>query len=89
MCEVIEPMAVYHSHAETGSSTVCANGKQKYVMVSSIRISHLPFTINPRISASFEISAPPVLPFCGRVMRQRRCTWFSSWSIIFLHCFSL
>ena len=54
MSEVIEPMAVYHLHAETGSSTVCANGKQKYGMVSSIRISHLPFIINPRISASFE-----------------------------------
>ena len=54
MCEVIEPMVVYHLHGKIGSATICANGKQEYLMVSSIRIGHLAFTVNPRISAAFE-----------------------------------
>ena len=54
MYEVIETMVVYHLNGETGPSTVCANGKQKYLVASSIRISHLSFTLNPRISAPFE-----------------------------------
>ena len=32
-----------------GSSTVCVNGKQKSLMVSSVWIGHLPFTQNPSI----------------------------------------
>jgi len=28
----------YHLHGETGSSTVCAKGKPKYLMVSSVGI---------------------------------------------------
>jgi len=31
-------------HGETSSSTVCANGKQKCLMVSPVRIVYLPFT---------------------------------------------
>lgn len=30
-------MAVYHLHGETGSSTVCANGKQNCLMVVKFR----------------------------------------------------
>lgn len=35
---------VYHLYGETGSSTVCTNGRQKGLMVSSVQIGHLPFT---------------------------------------------
>ena len=36
--------AVYHLNGETGSLTVCANDKQKCLMVSSVPIDDLPFT---------------------------------------------
>jgi len=42
-------LVVYYLHGETGSSTVCANGKQKCLMVISVRIDHLPFTQQPPI----------------------------------------
>ena len=34
-------MAVYHLRGETGSSTICANGKQKFPTVCSLRVGHL------------------------------------------------
>lgn len=37
-------LVVYHLHGETSSSTVCANGEQKWLMVSLVRIGHLQFT---------------------------------------------
>ena len=37
-------------HGETGSSTVCANGTQKSLMVSSVRIGHLLFTQNKKVT---------------------------------------
>ena len=42
-------MAVYHLHVETSQSTICANGKQKYLMISSVRIGQLPFTQQPPV----------------------------------------
>ena len=44
---------VYHLQGETSLSTVCANGKQKCLMVSSVRIGHLPLS-----SAELYKSAP-------------------------------
>ena len=34
----------YHLHGESGSSTVCANGKQSCLMASPVQIVLLPFT---------------------------------------------
>ena len=36
-----EILVAYHLQGETGSSTACANGKQKSLVVSSVQISNL------------------------------------------------
>jgi len=36
-----EIMGAYHLQGETGSSTACANGKQKSLVASSVQISNL------------------------------------------------
>ena len=41
---------LYHSHKETWFDvTLCANGKQKCLILSSVRIDHFPFTRKPNL----------------------------------------
>lgn len=44
ICRSTKIKVVYHLHDETGSSTVCAHGKQKFLMVSSLWIGHSLFS---------------------------------------------
>jgi len=45
LISVLKTLVVYHLHGETGSSAVCANGKQKSLMA----IGDLPLTQQPPI----------------------------------------
>ena len=63
---------VYHLHGETGSSTVCANGKQKSLMASSVQIGHLPFTQQHQI---YRESLGRARPDHYSKMAVKNCKW--------------
>lgn len=48
-----EVRVVYHLFTIYGS-TVCANGKRKYLMVSSVQVAHLTFIQKPKFTESDE-----------------------------------
>lgn len=50
---------VYHLNRKIGSSSICANGKQKCLMASSVRISHLPFTHKTPVKQYFKLIKIP------------------------------